>query len=93
MEKTPPKTPQLNGIAERINRMIEEKIRCMLSHAKLSKTFWGEALKTAVDIINLTPSVPLEGDVPEEVWSGKKVSYNHLKVFWCRAFVYIPKDE
>ena len=44
-------------------------------------------------IINLTPSVPLEGDVLEEVWLNKKVSYNHLKVFGCRVFVYIPKDE
>ncbi|WZZ37770.1 hypothetical protein YC2023_034029 [Brassica napus] len=93
MEKTPPKTPQLNGLAERMSRTITERVRCMLSHAKLPKPFWGEAIKTAVDVINLTPSVPLEGDVPEEVWSGKKVSYNHLKVFGCRAFVHIPRDE
>lgn len=55
MEKTPPKTPQLNGIAERMNRTIGERFRCMLSHAKLPKSFWGEAIMTAVDIINLTP--------------------------------------
>ena len=48
---------------------------------------------TVVDIINLTSSVPLNGDIPKEVWSGKKVSYNHLKVFGCRAFVHIPRDE
>ena len=65
----------------------------MLSHAKLPKSFWVEAIKTIVVIINLTPSVPLEGDVPEEVWSNNRVSYNHLKVFGCRAFVHIPKDE
>ncbi len=93
LEKTPPKTPQLNGLAERMNRTLTERVRCMLSHAKLPKTFWGEALMTAVDILNLTPSVPLDGDIPEEVWSGKKASYNHLKVFGCRAFVHIPKDE
>ncbi|KAI5315215.1 hypothetical protein L3X38_044391 [Prunus dulcis] len=65
----------------------------MLSHAKLPKSFWGEALMTAVDLINLSPSAPLNGDVPSKFWSGKDVSYNHLKVFGCRAFVHIPKDE
>lgn len=93
LEKTPPKTPQLNGVAERMNRTIEERVRCMISHAKLSKSFWGEAVKTAVDIINLSPSGPLNKGIPDEVWSGKKISYDHLKVFGCLAFVHIPKDE
>ena len=93
LEKTPPKTPQLNGLAERMNRTIEERVRCMLSHAKLPKSFWEEVVKTTVDIINLSPSVPLDGAIPEESWSKQKVSYNHLKVFCCRAFIHIPKDE
>ena len=93
LEKSVPKTPQHNGVAERMNRTIEERIRCMLSHAKLPKSFWGEAMRTAVDLINLSPSVPLNGDVPERVWRGKDVSYDHLRVFGCRAFVHIPKDE
>ena len=39
----------------------------MLSHAELPKSFWGEAVKTVVDIINLSPSVPLDGAIPEEI--------------------------
>ena len=30
-EKTPPKTPQLNGLVERMNRTLMERVRCMLS--------------------------------------------------------------
>lgn len=93
LQKTVPKTPQENGVAERMNRTIVERIRCMLSHAKLPKLFWGEAMRTAVDLINLSPSAPLDGDVPERVWTGKDVSYSHLKVFGCKTFVHIPKDE
>ncbi|WVY96494.1 hypothetical protein V8G54_028645 [Vigna mungo] len=66
-EKVPPKTPQMNGVAERFNRTIAEKVRSMLSHAKLPKSFWGEALVTAADLINLSPSRPLNGKIPEEV--------------------------
>lgn len=65
----------------------------MLSHAKLLKSFWGQDVKTTNDIINLSPAGPLDGDVREEVWSGKKAAYNHLKVFGCRTFVHIPKEE
>ncbi|CAJ2628405.1 unnamed protein product [Trifolium pratense] len=93
LEKTVPKTPQHNRVAERMNRTINERVRCMLSHAKLSKAFWGEAMKTAVDLINLSPSIPLDGDVPNRVWTGKDVSYGYLRVFGCRAFVHIPRDE
>lgn len=92
-ERTVPKTPEQNGVAERMNRTIVEKVRCMLSHSKLPKPFWGEAMNTAVRLINLSPSVPLNGDVPEKVWTGKEVSFKHLRVFGCRAFAHIPKDE
>ena len=92
-QKTPPKTPQLNGLAERMNRTLVERIRCLLSQARLPKSFWGEALSTVVHVLNLTPCVPLQFDVPDRVWTGKDVSYDHLHVFGCKAFVHIPKDE
>jgi transposase InsO family protein len=71
-EKVPPKTPQMNGVVERMNRTIAEKVRSMLSQAKLPKSFWGEVVRTAVDLINLSPSSPLNGEIPDEVWYGKK---------------------
>ena len=65
----------------------------MLSYSKLPKSFWGEAMRTSIDLINLSPSIPLKGDVPERVWTRKDVSYDNLRVFGCKAFVHIPKDE
>ncbi|KAL6344420.1 hypothetical protein AAG906_039676 [Vitis piasezkii] len=67
----------------RMNRIICDRTRCMLSHEKLPKSFWGEFMRTFVDLINLSPSYPLESDIPER----------HLRVFGCRAFVHVPKDE
>ncbi|GBP62541.1 hypothetical protein EVAR_21913_1 [Eumeta japonica] len=36
-------TPQHNGLAERMNRTLVEKARCMLFHANLPKKLWAEA--------------------------------------------------
>ena len=41
-QKSPPKTPQLNGLVERMNRTLMERVRCLLSEAKLPNSFWGE---------------------------------------------------
>ena len=67
LKKTVLKTPWQNGVAKRINRTIYDRIKCMLSHAKLPKSFWGEAMRIVVDLINLSPLYPLEGDIPEKV--------------------------
>ncbi|RDY10948.1 hypothetical protein CR513_04456, partial [Mucuna pruriens] len=92
-EKTPPKTPQLNGLAKRMNRTLIERVRCMLSKARLPKHFWGEALYTTVHVINLSPAIALNTEVPDKIWFGKDVKYDHLRVFSCKAFVHDPKDE
>ena len=34
-QKTPPKTPQLNGLAERMKMTFMERVSCLLSEAKL----------------------------------------------------------
>ena len=60
-----PKTPELNRLAERMKRTIMERVQSMLAHAKLPKTFWVEALSTAIYVINRTDQDP-ESDSDEE---------------------------
>jgi transposase InsO family protein len=93
LQYTVPKTPELNGLAERMNRTIMERVRSMLSHAKLPKSYWAEAMLTAVYLINRSPSMPLKGDIPQRVWTGRSVSYQHLRVFGCLAYVHVAKDQ
>ncbi|RDX84970.1 hypothetical protein CR513_33901, partial [Mucuna pruriens] len=92
-EKTVPGTPQHNGVAECMNRTILERVRCMRKTSRLPKSFWGAVVQTAVYLINRSPSVPLDGDVPERVWRGKDISYSHLRVFGCQAFAHVPKEQ
>ena len=91
-EKTVPRTPQHNGVAERMNRTIMERVRSMISMAKLPKPFWGEAVRAACYLINRSPPAPLNFEVPEKIWSGKNPSYSHLRVFSCLAHAHVSKE-
>ena len=93
MEKTVPMTPQHNGVAERMNRTLNERARSMRIHAGLPKMFWAEAVNTAAYLINRGPSIPLDGKIPEEVWSIKEVNLSHLRVFGCISYVHIDSTE
>ncbi len=92
-EKTIPKTPQQNGVAERLNRTLVESARSMLLDANLSKQYWAEAVSMAVYLRNRCPTKAVEGKTPYEAWYGQKPKVDHLRVFGCDAFAHIPKDE
>jgi len=76
-----------------MNRTIMERARCMRLHAGLPLQFWADAVDTVVYLINRGPSSSLDGGVPEEAWTGKKVNYYFLKPFGCEAFVHINKEN
>ena len=80
MRKVPGKARQ-NGIAERMNRTLNERARSMMRHCGLPKTLWADAVSTTTYLINRGPSVPLGFKIPEEVWTGKELKYSHLRTF------------
>ena len=45
-------TPVQNGVAERMNRTIQERLMSMLSQSYLPQLFWAKALITTVYLIN-----------------------------------------
>ena len=59
-----------------MSRTWVKKVRCLLSQARLPRSFWGEALNTVVHVLNLSHSVLLWFDVPNRVWIGKDVSFD-----------------
>lgn len=92
-EKTAPYSPQQNGVSERMNRTIVEKVRCMLYDAKMSKGFWAEALLAAIDIINVLPHSKIGNKTPNELWYGKKSDISNFKIFGSKAMVMIPYQK
>jgi hypothetical protein len=76
-----------------MNRTLMEKARSMLSGVGLGQELWAEAVDTSCYLVNRLPSSALDDKTPHEVWSGKKPSLQHLRVFGCDAYVHVQKEN
>jgi hypothetical protein len=85
--------PQQNGVAERWNRTIISKARCMLSNLGLDRRFWAEGASTACYLINCSPYITLSKKTPIEVWSSSPVDYSQLRVFGCTAYAHVDNGK
>ena len=74
-----PATPQQNGVAERRNCTLMEIVRSMMSYSSIPISLWGEALKTAMYILNRVPSKAVP-KTPFELWTGRKPSLRHIHI-------------
>ena len=87
---TPPYTPQHNAIAERMNRTILESTRAMLLHAKAPQSLWAEAAQYAIHVRNVGGVRTDVRNTPDGIWTGKRTSVKHLRVFGCDAWMHVP---
>ncbi|KAH9722806.1 hypothetical protein KPL70_006847 [Citrus sinensis] len=91
--KTVRHTPQQNGLVERMNRTLLEKVRCMLLNANLSKHFWAEVVTRAAYLVNRSPSSALNFRTPQEAWSGKPPDLINLRIFGCIAYAHVSQGK
>lgn len=88
-----PHTSQQNGVTERKNRTLVECVHNMLQGKNISNGFWDEAIIIVVYLKNRSPTKGLELKTCFEAFYGYKPKVIHLKVFGCKEFSHIPKDE
>jgi len=55
----------LNGVAERMNRKLVERVKCLFSKKELPKLFGAEAFNTIVQVPSLSPCLSLQYEVQE----------------------------
>jgi len=46
------RTPQQNGVVERMNKIVQQMARAMLDESRTPATFWGESAFTTITILN-----------------------------------------
>jgi transposase InsO family protein len=85
-------TPQQNGVAERFNRTLVEKARCLLFDAKLKKEFWAEAINMATFLINRS-QMNKQNKTPEEVFTNEKADLSEIQLFGSKVMVHVPKEK
>jgi transposase InsO family protein len=79
--------PEHNGVAERLNHTLLEKVRAMLHTADLAKNLWGEALKHAVWLKNRTSTKVLNGRTPYEAFKKEKPDLHNIHEWGCKVDV------
>ena len=90
---TAPYTPQQNGIVERRNRTVLSTTRSILKAMDLPQSFWGEAVRHSVYILNRLPTKFLKNQTPYEALEGRKPNLDHLRVFGCVGHVKVPSNQ
>ena len=87
-------TPQLYGVAERIDRTIIDCIRSLLLTAKMDKKFSAEAFSTAAHIRNRVISRSLPPNITQHYcWMGKIPDISQLRAFGPKCWYVFPKQK
>ena len=86
-------SPELNGIAERINSTLVSRARTMLIDAGISTKFWPWAMRYSAYIYNRIPHSSIEFKTPYELYNGSKPDIKHLRVFGSRCVLLVPKAK
>lgn len=78
-------TPEQNGVAERKNRSVVEKAKCMLFDAGLPIEFWADAVHTAVYIMNRSTTSALKKTTPQEAFGDRKPDVMYACMYQNRS--------
>ncbi|XP_038904504.1 uncharacterized protein LOC120090876 [Benincasa hispida] len=81
-------TSQRNGVAERLNRTIMERVRCLLSDANLREKYWAEAASYTIFTLNRCPHSSLNILTLEEKWTKHPPNLENLRVFGCVGYIH-----
>jgi hypothetical protein len=80
-----PRTPEQNGIAERLNQTLNNIVRALLFQYKLYMPLWGHAIVYACMLYNVRLHKHLKM-THEEAFSGKIPDLSNFRTFGCLVY-------
>ena len=83
---TPAYTKEPNGLIERINLTLFNKVRSFLIQSNTPHYLWGEALLHACYIYNRTPHTSLGYITPYESYYGAKPNIDNIRIWGSKAY-------
>ena len=89
---TVPYNPEQNGVAERLNRTLMDRVRAMLTDSGLPPELWAEAVLTANYIRNRSPAAG-RSRTPWELFYSKQPDVAHMRVFGAIAYSFVPAEK
>ena len=90
INQSAPWTPMQNGHAERLMCTLINKAEAMWHQACIPQSWWEFVFAHATHVYNCTPVAHLNWCTPHEALKEELPAIDHLRVFSCRVYVYLP---
>ena len=91
-EFAPRKTPELNGKAENLNKLLGNMTRSMLAQYNLPDTLWAHAVTYASYLCNVMFRNRL-GKTPFEAFKNKIPDLSNIRTFGCKCYARLDKTD
>jgi hypothetical protein len=91
-EYTSPYSPPQNGIAERLNRFLVERLIAISKEKSIPLKLWPYLVQAIAHIKNRTYN-PIINKTPYEALIGTKPNIAHIKTLGSLAYTLIPKEQ
>jgi hypothetical protein len=89
-----PYHPEHNSVAERFNRKLAEKVRCLLFDSGLPNNLWDLAVAAATYLLNRSTNKSLDYELPIRVFNPRaKIDFTKIYRFGCLAYAKILTDS
>ena len=90
INQSAPWTPMQNSRTERLMHTLMDKAKAMWHQVCIPQSWWEFVFAHATHVYNRTPVAHLQWRTPHEALKGELPAINHLHVFGCGAYVYLP---
>uniref|UniRef100_T1IHC3 Integrase catalytic domain-containing protein n=1 Tax=Strigamia maritima TaxID=126957 RepID=T1IHC3_STRMM len=86
-------SPEMNGVAEQVNRTVLNSVRAMLLSSGLPKRLWAELAMTLIYLKNRYSNARLDNAIPYVLFRKRPLSIRHLRIPGALAYMHISKPD